>query len=334
MNGNIVFMDATAGEETEIPSMKKQFEIENVDNTADSAKNVLSATKLTTARNITVMGCTRSFDGSSDISFNSTDMGTVSLDDIKKLISDSNTFLMQKLYPVGSVKLTFVDINPGTIIPNTTWVLESKGAYLRGINPDDANLNSIKTGGSNTIDLSHNHGIAAHTHTLNHTHTIAAHAHTIAHAHSINGHSHTVNSHAHSTGGLAITANQMPAHSHSVTWNNGNNSITGGGGIKSGTKNAEIACYSDNYIAGKTFTINNTGGGAAHAHGNTGASSPATNAVALNTNSGGGNSGSTALTTASGGGTTSGTALTTETWAPTRSVEPVYQTVYVWKRTA
>ena len=52
---------------------KAQIGLTNVDNTADSAKNVLSATKLTTARTITLvgdLGGSVSFDGSANVTIN------------------------------------------------------------------------------------------------------------------------------------------------------------------------------------------------------------------------------------------------------------------------
>ena len=54
---------------------KAQVGLGNVDNTADSAKNVLSATKLTTARSITIGNTTKTFDGSSDIEFTLSEVG-------------------------------------------------------------------------------------------------------------------------------------------------------------------------------------------------------------------------------------------------------------------
>ena len=54
---------------------KAQVGLGNVDNTADSAKNVLSASKLTTARSITIGNTTKTFDGSSDIEFTLSEVG-------------------------------------------------------------------------------------------------------------------------------------------------------------------------------------------------------------------------------------------------------------------
>lgn len=325
----------------EIPSMKKQFEIENVDNTADNVKNVLSATKWSTARNFTIGKTTKSVNGTANMSWSVAEIGSVDIEDVKKLISDAtasvSTAIINNIYPIGSVKITFTNVNPGTTISGTTWTLISQGKYIRGVDPNNTSLNTAKTGGSNTLDLSHNHSIAAHTHTLNHTHTIA-------HSHSVPGHSHTVNSHAHSTPGFKLTTTHMPAHNghhnpmrstrgqFGEAGKNGVYILTGQAG--QGQRASGNATAFDIYYSNElTPRCESYGGNGSHAHGNTGAAAPATNSVALTTASGGGNSGSTALTTASGGGTTSGTALTTGTWAPNRTVEPEYQTLYFWQRT-
>lgn len=262
--------------------------------------------------------------------------------DKKALMAD----VISMIYPIGSVKITFTNVNPGTTISGTTWTLISQGKYIRGVDPNNSSLNTAKTGGSNSINLSHNHSIAAHTHTLNHTHTIASHTHTIGHSHSVPGHAHTVNSHAHSTSGVTLSTTHMPSHGgHVAPWRssrgqfgeagrNGVYILTGQAGQGQRSGDWEVTAF-DIYFGNELVPrCEIYGGDASHAHGNTGASAPATNSVALTTASGGGNSGGTALTTASGGGTTTGTALTTSSWNSTKTIEPEYQTLYFWRRTA
>ncbi|MGL4791234.1 MAG: hypothetical protein ACRCW1_07470, partial [Anaerotignaceae bacterium] len=53
--------------------------LSSVDNTADSNKNVLSATKLTTARNITIGNTAKSFDGSTNIAWSIAEVGALPL---------------------------------------------------------------------------------------------------------------------------------------------------------------------------------------------------------------------------------------------------------------
>ena len=64
-------VDSVAGKTGVVTLNKADVGLANVDNTADANKNVLSATKLTTARTITLSGVTatpQSFDGSANIS--------------------------------------------------------------------------------------------------------------------------------------------------------------------------------------------------------------------------------------------------------------------------
>ena len=66
---------SVAGKTGAVTLAKADVGLGSVDNTADSAKNVLSATKLTTARTITIAGDmsgSANFDGSSDISITAT----------------------------------------------------------------------------------------------------------------------------------------------------------------------------------------------------------------------------------------------------------------------
>ncbi len=57
---------------------KEQINLGNVDNTSDSNKNVLSASKLTTPQTITIGNVGKSFDGSDSISFTVLEIGAVS----------------------------------------------------------------------------------------------------------------------------------------------------------------------------------------------------------------------------------------------------------------
>lgn len=61
-------------------------------------------------------------------------------------ISDSD--LLNKIYPVGSVYISVVNKNPGTFIGGT-WVTFGQGRTLVGVNTSDSDFNTVgKTGGS------------------------------------------------------------------------------------------------------------------------------------------------------------------------------------------
>lgn len=277
--------------------------------------------------------CVRSFQSSTSDGL--TDTGKAQIKSyIQSVINESDALLINKLYPVNSVKMTFTDINPGNTIPNTVWTLISQGRYLRGVDPSDGNLNTAKIGGSNTINTAHTHYINAHSHTLNHTHTIPDHAHTIDHAHSINGHSHTVNNHTHSTGGHTLSIAEMPSHTHDIGINDGQMGFVGGGAAHPNTHDAGITCDGHSYRGGKTIWNNKTGGGGSHSHGDTGGSAPGTNDVGLTTNTGGGWSSTTGLWANDCGGYTGGVDMNTNAGGGAIDVQPVYQTVYVWRRIA
>lgn len=86
----------------------------------------------------------------STISSMSTDISTISSDVISlsaELYEESDSLtslinstvqaatgvLINLLYPVGSIKTTINNINPGTYIQNTAWVQVSQGLFLAGI---------------------------------------------------------------------------------------------------------------------------------------------------------------------------------------------------------
>lgn len=65
------------------------------------------------------------------------------------------TYFMKKTYEPGDLKLTMNNINPGTYITGTTWILIAQGKTIFGVDPNDPNFNEAnKTGGSK--EHSHN----------------------------------------------------------------------------------------------------------------------------------------------------------------------------------
>ena len=91
--------------------------------------------------------------------------------------------LVDVLYPVGSVYISFEERNPSEIMGGS-WERVSEGKTLVGVDEDDTSFNvPNKTGGSKSINLAHSHTVNSHTHTTkDHTLTIAempSHRHTI-----------------------------------------------------------------------------------------------------------------------------------------------------------
>ena len=109
-------------------------------------------------------------------------------------------------FPVDAVMIFTVNQNPNTIWSGTTWEMFAQGKTLIGM--DSANndyATVLKTGGQDTINLSHTHGTSSHTLTTSeipsHTHSFGSHKHSMTHTHSdtfsVSSHSHTMN-HGHS----------------------------------------------------------------------------------------------------------------------------------------
>jgi hypothetical protein len=84
----------------------------NVDNTADSAKSVLSATKLTTARTITVGNTGKSFNGTAAITFAQTDISGVATTSANGWMSSADKSSIDTLESI----LEFYDPGTGPIV--------------------------------------------------------------------------------------------------------------------------------------------------------------------------------------------------------------------------
>ena len=164
------------------------------------------------------------------------------------------------VYPVGSIYISYASTNPGTLWPGTTWAREAEGRCIIGLGTGYPTAGA--EGGSTSVSLSHTHKGPSHTH-------------------SVSSHSHTVNSHSHSTANHTLTINEIPSHNHRYF-------------RQRALYDEPISPDSNTAYASATTTTNrktevytyNTGGGGAHNHGNTGASSPGTNSA------GGGRTGS------------------------------------------
>ncbi len=131
--------------EADIPTLSKsKVGLSNVDNTADSTKNVLSASKLTTARNITIGSAKKSFDGASDISFSLSDIGASSSSHTHNYAS--KVTLAGTDYSCVSNVITITKANLQTAIGSTGLGLMTE--------KERSKLDSIKVSSGGTIDFS------------------------------------------------------------------------------------------------------------------------------------------------------------------------------------
>lgn len=131
--------------EADIPALSKsKVGLGNVDNTADSTKNVLSASKLTTARNITIGSAKKSFDGTSDISFSLADIGASASGHTHNYAS--KVTLAGTNYSCVSNVITITKANLQTAIGSTGLGLMTA--------EERSKLNSIKVSTGGTIDFS------------------------------------------------------------------------------------------------------------------------------------------------------------------------------------
>ena len=151
--------------------------------------------------------------------------------------------LVDALYPVGMVVEFGEDINPNELdsLVGTKWERYAEGRVTVGYSSSDTNFNSVgKTGGAKTINLSH---------------------------------SHTVNSHTHTTQNHTLTIDEIPSHRHTSP-------IIGYISTSTGINGTGTGPYAVNASDGRyslTYYTAYTGGGGAHNHGSTTASSPGTN---------------------------------------------------------
>lgn len=123
---------------------KSDVGLDNVDNTADSVKSVSSATKLTTARNITIGLVKKSFDGTADISFSLADIGASASSHTHNYASKLT--LAGTDYSCVSNTITITKANLQTAIGSTGLGLMTEA--------ERSKLNSIKVSSGGTIDFS------------------------------------------------------------------------------------------------------------------------------------------------------------------------------------
>lgn len=119
--------------------------------------------------------------------------------------------ILAAVYPVGSIYVSALSTNPGTLFGFGTWSAFGAGRVLAGIDVGQTEFDvALETGGAKTHTLSaaempvHTHVQNAHTHTQDaHTHTQNAHTHTQnAHTHIQDAHTHIQDAHNHTWGQL------------------------------------------------------------------------------------------------------------------------------------
>lgn len=123
---------------------KSDVGLDKVDNIADVDKSVLSATKLVTARNITVGSAKKSFDGTADISFSFADIGASASGHTHNYAS--KVTLAGTDYSCVSNAITITKANLQTAIGSTGLGLMTEA--------ERSKLNSIKVSSGGTIDFS------------------------------------------------------------------------------------------------------------------------------------------------------------------------------------
>lgn len=155
--------------------------------------------------------------------------------------------LLEMVYPVGSIYMSVNNVSPASFLGGT-WTVWGSGRVPVGVNTSDSNFSTVeKTGGASSVSSSH---------------------------------SHTVNSHTHTTGSHALTVNELPAHTHSLS--TGGNVLAmnaSSGQTQYGWQMASGGWWNSNWK--ECASIASTGGGASHSHGNTGAATPGTTSASV-----------------------------------------------------
>ena len=100
---------------------------------------------------------------------NRIDTNTIYADTYLNLpVTDTKADLVNHIYPVGSIFLSFTNVNPSVRFTGTSWVQVSQGRFVVGVGTgNDGIQNKIFTAGNNTGEYTHQLTIAempSHTH--------------------------------------------------------------------------------------------------------------------------------------------------------------------------
>ncbi len=290
----------------------------------NAAQSASSATSATTASKV-ANTLTIQKNGTNVATFNGSAAATANI------TVPTNTDILNLVYPVGSLYLSTVSTNPGTLIGGT-WEAYATGRTLVGI---DANQTEFKTaggtGGSKALQ-SHTHSISitSGNQSAGHTHSVGAHAHGLnSHTHSVGAHSHGLNGHTHSIPALSGWAADAGNHNHPVQSYN-----MATGGYECVRPDGYSGQNGQRWIPAAGQHGHNVSTNASTTGGNSGSTA---NSGAFNT---GGASGNTANSTAfnTGGVSANHTHSVSGTSGSTGDGSsgnlPPYIVCYIWKRTA
>ncbi len=153
-----------------------------------------------------------------------------------KFSNDLQSFLL-KVYPVGSIYISYNNTNPGTLFGGT-WEIIGDGRVLKGISSGTAGT----TGGSSTVTLSMSN-IPAHTHTYDKANA--------------------------NTGSHTLTIAEMPSHNHNVAVIHQNTLSGSGFNYQQGDSSRPwewlgwTSSGTERWGAGQ---VTSTGGGGGHTH--------------------------------------------------------------------
>ena len=174
-----------------------------------------------------------------------------------KFSNDLQNFLL-KVYPVGSIYISYNSTNPGTLFGGT-WENYGNGRVLKGINSGTAG----QTGGSNSLTLKEEN-LPAHTHNISHTHTTAETSTTkmsLTAGPEGSGHQHSANlSYLYGEGGsTSFVLTNLKTSTDAINFVNGEHShnVTGSVTIPSLSTNSISTNISGLTGNGKSFSIEN-----------------------------------------------------------------------------
>ena len=134
-------VDSVAGKTGVVTLVKADVGLGNVDNTADNVKNVLSATKWTTARTITIGSSGKSLDGSANVSWSLAEIGAQAAGSYQPLDADL-TAIAAISGTTGLLKKTVAD----------TWTLDTN-AYVTssGVTSVGGTAPIVSSGGNTPV---------------------------------------------------------------------------------------------------------------------------------------------------------------------------------------
>ena len=135
----------------------------------DSTSNAASATKLATARSISLSGAitgNTQFDGSGNVTLSTTsNISTANISDFATASASASAAGALAAYPVGAIFASTVATSPAVSLGGS-WISFGAGRVLVGLDSGDADFNTAQgTGGAKSHTLSVNE-IPSHTHTV------------------------------------------------------------------------------------------------------------------------------------------------------------------------